>query len=141
VIVDANVLIYAVDESSPQHESAERWLTNLLNGDERVGLPWSTIGAFLRIVTHPRILTEPLSAPVAWSLVEEWLELDLVWIPSTSHRTARILGRLMAGTRATGNLIPDAMLAALAIEHGLVVATTDTDFGRFREVRWINPVA
>lgn len=140
MLVDANLLLYAVDAESPENQVAAEWLENVLNGDRRVGLPWQTIGAFLRIATHPRITANPLSSLEAWRYVASWLAMDPVWIPPATERTAMVLARLIAATPVTANLIPDAQLAALAIEHGLTVISADTDFARFREVRWENPL-
>lgn len=141
MLLDANLLLYATDADSPYNELAAAWLTAVLNGHRRVGLPWQTIGAFLRIVTHPRVTTHPLPSERAWSFVQTWLDAGPVWIPPATERTASVLARLLHGTPATGNLITDAQLAALAIEHGLVVMTADTDFGRFSGVRWSNPLS
>lgn len=141
MLVDANLLLYAVDETSPHHERSARWWTDALNGERRVALPMQTIGAFLRIITHPRILESPLSASDAWDHVKAWLASDPVWIPPTSARTARLLGELIGRYGVTGNLVPDAQLAALAIEHGLSLVSADTDFARFTELRWENPIA
>lgn len=140
MLLDANLLLYAVDASSPQNAAAGGWLQEVLRGDRRVGLPWQTIGAFLRIATHPRVATHPLSGAEAWAFVRRWLDAGLVWIPPVTERTAAVLGRLVEDVPVTGNLVPDAQLAALAIEHGLVVMTADTDFERFPEVRWSNPL-
>lgn len=140
MLVDANLLLYAVDSTSAPHEKASDWLVDALHGDRRVGLPWQTIGAFLRISTHPRVMADPLSAAAAWAYVEAWLAAAPTWIPPASERTAAVLGRLVTRTPATANLVTDALLAALAIEHGLVVQTADTDFGRFPDVRWENPL-
>jgi toxin-antitoxin system PIN domain toxin len=140
VLIDANLLIYSADNRSPHHPQASNWLAGALNGPHRVALPWTSLGAFLRVVTHPRIMTTPITAVRAWQYVDQWLALDSVWVPPATERTAAVLGDLMTSTQVTGNLVPDAMLAALAIEHGLVVATTDTDFGRFPDVRSINPL-
>lgn len=140
MLVDANLLLYAVDEDSPHHGAAAIWLTEVLNGDRRVGLPWQSIGAFLRIITHPRVTRRPLSGPEAWSFVADWLAAAPVWVPPASARTAAVLGELQQEAQVTGNLVPDAQLAALAMEHGLTVMTADTDFGRFRSVTWENPL-
>jgi len=140
VLLDANLLLYAVDSDSPLNIRAASWLEGVLNGDRRVGLPWQTIGAFLRISTHPRVVTNPLSSRQAWGYVEEWLSCDPVWVPPATERTAAVFGRLVSELDITGNLVTDAALAALAIEHGLVVCSADTDFGRFHGVRWENPV-
>lgn len=140
MLLDANLLLYAVDERSPQHASAKEWLSDTLAGSRRVALPWQTIGAFVRIVTHPRVTTNPLSGAEAWAFVQEWLDVPICWIPPTSIHTARILGEIIERHGLTGNAIPDAQLAALAIEHGLSVVSADSDFARLPEVRWENPL-
>lgn len=141
MLVDANLLLYAHDSSSPENAAAADWWSAALNGSTRVGLPWQTIGAFVRIATHPRVTRRPLSSDEAWRFVEDWLAVPVTWIPPATERTAAILGRLVRSSRATGNLVSDAQLAALALEHGLVVATADTDFARFPDVRWTNPLS
>ncbi len=140
MIVDANLLLYAVDENSTHNAAAAAWLEETLDGDSRVGLPWQTIGAFLRIVTHPRVAENPLSAADAWRYVEDWLAVPVVWIPPATEITARVYARLCAQVEVTGNLVPDAQLAALAVEHGVEIASADTDFMRFPGLRWTNPV-
>lgn len=139
MLVDANVLLYAVDASSRHHLVAAEWLEAALNGPRRVGLPWQSLGAFLRIATHPRVTREPLSASDAWGFVERWLASGPAWIPPVGERTAEVLGTLLEETGVTGNLLPDAQLAALAIEHGLTVVSADTDFARFPGLHWNNP--
>lgn len=141
MLLDANLLLYAVDRASDQHTAASAWLTRVLNGSTRVGIPWQTIGAFLRIVTHPRVTTRPLTGADAWTHADAWLASDPAWIPPASERTAVVYGELAGSVPVTGNLVPDAMLAALALEHGLTVMTADTDFARFPSVRWENPLA
>lgn len=141
MLLDANLLLYAVDASTDQHDRAAGWLTDVLNGDRRVGLPWQTIGAFLRISTHPRVATDPLSGSEAWGFVDSWLEAPTTWIPPVTERTASVLAGLVTDVPVTGNLVPDAQLAALAIEHGLVLCSTDTDFARFEDLRWENPLS
>ncbi|QQS01907.1 MAG: PIN domain-containing protein [Austwickia sp.] len=141
MIVDANLLLYAVDETSPHHEVARNWWEDALNGELRVGLPWQTVGAFLRIATHPRVMSAPLSGPGAAEIVRGWLEVPNVWVPPAGVGTARILVGLLGAHGVTANLVPDAQLAALAIEHGVAVASADADFARWPQVRWINPVA
>jgi toxin-antitoxin system PIN domain toxin len=140
MLVDANLLLYAVDVTSHAHAAASSWLEEALNGDRRVGLPWQTIGAFLRISTHPRFTRNPLSAHDAWAYVQAWLDADPTWIPPATERTAMVLAGLVSSVPVTANLVPDAQLAALALEHGLVVCSADTDFARFPELRWTNPL-
>ncbi|MFZ1372197.1 MAG: TA system VapC family ribonuclease toxin [Nostocoides sp.] len=141
MIVDANILLYAADQSSPHHERSARWLSEALNGDRRVGLPWASLGAFLRIATHPRVTTRPLSTDAAQAHVNAWLAAEPTWIPAASERTMAIYAALASQHQVTGNLVPDAQLAALAIEYGVELVSADTDFARFPEVRWVNPVA
>jgi len=140
MLLDANLLLYAVDARSPHNGAAADWLQEVLTGDRRVGVPWQTIGAFLRISTHPRVSENPLSSHEAWAYVESWLTAGPVWIPPASERTAGVLAGLVARHGVTGNLVTDAQLAALAIEHGLVLCSADTDFARFDELRWRNPL-
>lgn len=140
MIVDVNVLLYAVDEGSPHHKVAHVWLEDAMNGDVRVGFPWHSLTGFLRIVTHPKIFAMPMTGREAWTYVDEWLDHDMAWIPLPTDRHRRVLSRLVDDHYATGNLIPDAHLAALAIEHGVAVCSFDTDFARFPEVDWINPL-
>ncbi len=140
MIIDANLLLYAVDSKSPHHRVASDWLEQTMTGPRRIGLPWQTIGAFLRIVTHPRVTANPLDSSTAWRFVRDWLAQPQVWIPPAGERTSQILGDLLAGG-VTGNLIPDAQLAAIAIEHGVAVASNDSDFARFGQCRWFNPLA
>ena len=141
MIVDANLLLCAVDENSAHNAAAASWLVEVLDGDSRVGLPWQTIGAFLRIATHPRVTENPLSAADAWRYVEEWLAVPVAWIPPATETTARVYARLCEQVEMTGNLVPDAQLAALAVEHGVEIASADTDFMRFPGLRWTNPLS
>jgi len=141
MLVDANLLLYAVDESSPWHAAASTWLSESLNGPTRVGLPWQSVGAFLRLSTHPRAAANPLSAAGAWECADAWLKAPAAWIPQPTERHATVLGRLVTTYHLTGNLIPDAQLAALALEHGLTMCSADSDFARFKELRWENPLA
>lgn len=141
MLVDANILLYAVDAGSRHHDAASAWLEEALNGDRRVGIPWQSLGAFLRISTHPRIATSPLTAVEAWSFAQDWLDAPVSWVPPATNRTAAVLRSLVERHHVTGNLVTDAQVAALAIEHGLVVYSTDTDFARFDELRWENPLA
>ncbi len=141
ILVDANLLLYAVVTDFSQHRRARRWLDERLNGHPRVGLPWPSLLAFLRIVSNPRIFSDPLPMDDAWRRVESWLAIDNVWTPGAGERHAGILGELLAGPAASPKLVSDAHLAALAIEHGLVLCSTDGDFARFRTLRWENPLA
>jgi toxin-antitoxin system PIN domain toxin len=140
MLVDANILLFAVDQQSPFHDAAASWLTARLNGRTRIALPWQSLDAFIRISTHPRAVREPLSPRAAWSFVTDWLAAEVAWTPLPTAAHATVLGDLITTYNLAGNLIPDASLAALAIEHGLEVASADSDFARFREIRWLNPL-
>lgn len=141
MLVDANLLLYAVDDESPRGPLARDWLDKQLNGPRRVGLPWQSLGAFLRISTNPRAYMDPLSPATAWSVVEDWLAAPAAWVPNPEDRYPAILSDLLVRHELSANLIPDAMLAALAIEHGLKICSADSDFARFDEITWVNPLA
>jgi uncharacterized protein len=140
-VIDANILIYSVDSGSAAHERARAWLTSRLNGDALVAIPWLSIWAFLRIVTHPRALDRPLRPAEAWDIVAAWLALEVVWSPGPTPRHGAVPGDLITRYGLRGNLLTDGQLAAIAIEHGLPIYSTDTDFARFEEIRWVNPLA
>ena len=141
ILIDINLLVYASFTVTPQHVDARRWLDQQFDGPSRVGLPWSSLLGFLRIATHPRIFAEPASTHAAWSRILTWLALDPVWIPQATESHSEVLGRLLAVPGMGGNLVHDADLAALAIEHGLTLYSTDGDFARFPGLRWQNPLA
>lgn len=140
MIVDANLLVYARNGDDPSHEAAKSWLEAALNGETRVGLPWSSLSAFLRIATSVRIFPDPLSPEQAWRQVEEWLDAPRAWVPEPSARFRAIVARLFGEHRPQGRLVPDVVLAALALDHGVELASTDGDFARFAGLRWINPL-
>lgn len=140
MIVDANILLYARNSSDPRHESARTWLEAALNGDTRVGLPWSTLGAFFRIATNPRAFPDPLAPDAAWHQIMDWLAASPSWIPEPSARYSQILGQIVIEHRVTGPAMTDAMLAALAIDHGVELISTDSDFKAFGELRHVDPL-
>jgi toxin-antitoxin system PIN domain toxin len=141
IAIDANILVYAHVDSLPQHEAAHAWLDQQLNGTGPVGLPWPSVLAFLRLVTNPRVFAQPEPMVDAWGQARAWLACDTVWIPQPTERHAEILGRFLTLPAVRGNLVPDAHLAALALEHGLTLCSTDGDFARFPGLRWLNPLA
>jgi toxin-antitoxin system PIN domain toxin len=140
-LLDVNLLLYAHQADAPQHEAARTWLDRQLNGTSSVGLPWHTLLGFIRIISNPRALERPMSISAAWQLVEGWLERPTVWIPQPTERHRELLGSLLSHTGGQANLVADAHLAALAIEHGLILCSTDGDFARFPHVRWENPLS
>lgn len=140
VLVDANILLYAKFSDFPQHAAARGWLDAALNDPAPVAIPWVSLSAFVRIATNRRVLHEPLSIEEAVAQVRQWSALRNVWHPVPGIDFAELFARLLTESRATGNLVSDAYLAALALEHGLTVVSTDADFARFSTVRWHNPV-
>jgi toxin-antitoxin system PIN domain toxin len=141
ILVDANILIYSHVESFAQHKAAREWLDQQLNGSTRVGLPWDSLLAFLRLVTNPRVFERPEPMVDAWNQVRAWLACETAWIPQPTERHADLLTELLSLPGVQANLVPDAHLAALALEHGLTLCSTDGDFARFSELRWLNPIA
>jgi uncharacterized protein len=140
ILVDANLLIYAYSSNFAQHITAREWFDRQVNGLARVGLPWASLMAFLRVTTNPRLFPRPLSMAKAWDQVSVWLACETVWTLAPTERHAGVLATLLAQPGVHGNLVSDAHLAALAIEHGLTLCSADGDFARFSSLRWINPV-
>jgi uncharacterized protein len=140
ILVDANLLLYAVIKSFPQHQLAREWLDGRLNGTARVGLPWVSLLAFVRISTNPRVFPKPATIADAWQRVETWLSCAPAYVPDVTERHAEILDQLMRTVVTSSKLVPDAHLAALAIEHGLTLCTSDGDFARFPGLTWTNPL-
>jgi uncharacterized protein len=141
MLIDANILIYAHVSSFVQHDPARDWLDQQLNASIPVGLPWVSLLAFLRLVTNPRVFEKPEPTAEAWQQVRSWLASDTAWVPQPTERHADILDKFLVLPGVHGNLVPDADLAALAVEHGLTLYSTDGDFARFQGLRWINPIA
>jgi toxin-antitoxin system PIN domain toxin len=140
IVLDANILLYAYDATSPLHVSARRWLENTLSNGALVGLPWQTAGAFLRIATHSGLPGQRFTTGEAASLVDQWLEQPNVHALAPGSGHWAILRKMLTDGQARGPLVTDAQLAALTIEHGGVLHTTDRDFARFPGLRWINPL-
>jgi hypothetical protein len=141
IVPDTNVLIYAHNNRSEHHQVARRWWRDCLVGDELIGLPWVVTTGFVRVTTNPRITGDPLTPEQAVDFVIEWLEaLNVVPIePGPNHLTH--LRRNLVAAGAGGNLVPDAHIAALAMEYDAEVHSHDSDFGRFPGVRWHDPIA
>jgi Predicted nucleic acid-binding protein, contains PIN domain len=138
-LVDANVLLYAINERSAHHEAARRWLDEALGGAETVGFAWLVILAFVRLSTHPAVFPRPLATEESIVVVEDWLAQPgaIVVEPTDGH--VAVLGRLLSGAGTAGNLVNDAHLAALALEHSAEIVSFDADFSRFAGVRWQPP--
>ncbi len=141
ILIDANLLVYAHVSSFAQHDRARNWLDGQLNGAAPVGLPWESLLAFLRLVTNPRVFERPEPIADAWRQALAWLDSETAWIPQPTERHAELLGELLATPGVHANLVPDAHLAVLAMEHGLTLCSADSDFARFPGLRWLNPLA
>ena len=140
ILIDANLLIYAIDQDSPHHKSARKWVEGALSGPTTVGLSWGVILAFLRLTTRPGILKHPMSGDTALDFVDEWLSLPAVETVVPGERHWQVFRNLLQAAGTAGNLTSDAHLAALAIERGATVFSADNDFGRFPGLRHVNPL-
>lgn len=140
ILVDANLLLYAAIREYPRHQAAAHWLEERLNGTQPLGLPWPSLLAFLRLAVNPRIHEFPPSLADAWGLVREWLDCEPTFVPVPGPRHHEILELLVLRGCQQHRHVPDAHLAALAIEHGLVLATHDRGFARFESLRWELPL-
>lgn len=140
ILVDANLLLYAEDSLSEHHRVAREWWDAQLSGSDPVGLSWSVLSAFIRIATNPRLHQRPLTLKEAIERVQSWLDQPCVTVlgPSDGHWT--LFQEMLRSGNALGNLVTDAHLAALAVEHNAVLCSTDADFSRFAGLRWENPV-
>lgn len=141
ILLDANVLLYAYDSESPRHDAARRWVEATLSGDEPVGFPLVTLVAFLRIATNPAVYRRPLAPADAVGIVIAWLARPNVSVATPSERHWAVLADTLEKGQARGPLVVDAHLAALAIEHGATLASTDRDFARFPGLRFRDPLA
>lgn len=138
---DANLLLYALDERSLLHARARAWLEALLSGTEPVGFAWVVMLAFVRLSTRPQLFANPLAPAEAFAVVEGWLAQPCALVLQPTERHLAVLRGLVEPLGTAGNITTDAHLAALAIEHGGEVCSADTDFARFRGLRWTNPLA
>lgn len=140
-IVDVNLLLYAVNRDSPNHERVKAWLEDALSSGERVGFPWICILAFLRIATNPKAFPHPLTVDQSFDLMGTWLDQPSVSIVQPGARHFQLLHDLLQPLGTGANLTSDAHLAAVAIENKGTVCSADTDFLRFKGVRYFNPAA
>ena len=142
IMLDVNLLIYAYDKSSPFHLRTRNRLDQLFVQGAKIGMPWPTLLGFLRLLCNQHVVKNTVTTAQAWQTTESILAIPGIWIPLPGEQHARILGRLLtAGSGVSPRVIHDAHLAALAIEHGLILCSTDGDFARFEGLRWENPLA
>ena len=140
IVLDVNLLLYAYNSASPRHHAAYAWVRETFSGTELVGLPWQTISAFLRISTNARLPGEQFSMERAVAIAQQWIDLRHVRLLAPGERHWGLLQRMLLEGQVRGPLTTDAQLAALTIEHGGVLHTTDRDFARFPGLRWVNPL-
>jgi uncharacterized protein len=140
IVLDANILLYAYDSASPQYAKARGWIEREFSSSEPIALPWQTVSAFVRIATHPRLPGDRLTLEEAVNLVDSWLEQPNIrlLVPGEGHWP--LFRQMLVDGQASGALVSDAHLAALTIEYGGVLHTTDRDFARFPGLRWKNPL-
>ena len=141
IVVDVNLLIYAVNQDSPDHRKAKAWLESAVSGTETVGLPWIVLLAFLRLTTRTGLFQKPLTVDAAFDLMDAWLQQPSVTVPEPTARHLQTMRDLILPLGTGGNITSDAHLAALAVEHGAELCSTDNDFGRFHRLRWRNPLS
>jgi toxin-antitoxin system PIN domain toxin len=141
ILLDANLLIYAVNADSPLNRKAKSWLESVLSGQETVGFPWNVLLAFLRLTTRTGLFRHPLPVETAFDLVASWLEQPCATIVHPGPRHLRVLRELLRPLGTGGNLTSDAHLAALAIEQRAELYSSDSDFARFNGLKWRNPLS
>lgn len=139
-LLDLNLLLYAVDDASPPHPRARPWLEQVLSGRETVALPWVVLLGFVRLSTRAVVFASPLSVDEALDVVDGWLRQPAVVVVQPGRRHADVVRELLLAVGTAGNLVTDAHLAALAIEHGAELCSADADFSRFPGVRWVDPL-
>ncbi len=140
ILVDANILLYAEDALHPRHEQARVWWDTQLSGTGTVCLCWTVLCAFIRISTNPRVFENPLSLEQALARVQSWLDQPCTRVIRPTERHWTVFQQMLRGGQAVANLVTDAHLAALAVEHGCELVSTDSDFARFAKLKWKNPL-
>lgn len=140
ILVDANLLLYAEDSQSSHHSAARKWWVAQLSGSSPVCLCWSVLSAFLRISTNRQVYQQPLTLEEATDRVQSWLDQPCVRIVQPTQRHWHVFRDMLIAGKATANLVSDAHLAALAIEHGCELNSTDADFARFPKLAWRDPI-
>lgn len=140
IVLDANILLYAYDSACAEHKKARSWLETVFSGQQPIGLPWQTISAFLRIHTNSKLPGDRFTTEDAARVIDRWMELPQVRLLVPGERHWSLLRQILLEGKVRGPLTTDAELAALTIEHGGVLYTTDRDFARFPGLRWVNPL-
>lgn len=141
ILLDADLLVYSYAIGLPEHDRTVAWLDRQLGSGMRIGLPWQSVLGFVRLTSNPRAFANAQRLAESWRHVRAWMSLDNVWIPQPTERHADVLEDIVSTGQVTSASAADAHLAALAIEHGLVLCSTDGGFARFGKLRWLNPLA
>jgi uncharacterized protein len=141
ILLDANILLYACDDHSPHHSAARVWLERTIVGPELAALSWTVILAFLRLSTDPRVFQRPFSIPEAIETIAGWLKNPRFVLLQPQERHWTVLQQVLISGQASGKLVMDAHLGALAIEHGATLASADRDFARFPKLKLLNPLS
>jgi toxin-antitoxin system PIN domain toxin len=141
ILLDANLLIYAVNQDAPLYRKAKSWLESAIMGPDTIGFSWNVLLAFLRLTTRPALFRNPLAVEIAFDLIDSWLDQPSATVVHAGPQHSRILRELLLPMGTGGNLTSDAHLAALAIEHGAELCSSDHDFARFPGLKWRNPLA
>lgn len=141
ILLDTNLLVYAFIESFPQHSSTKKWLEQQLSSMDRVALPWAALLGFIRVCSNKKIFANPASIQACWAQVSTWLDHTTTWIPLPKETHQDLMGELLGQIGNKAGMVPDAHLAALAIDHELTLCSADRGFRRFQELQWHNPLA
>ncbi len=140
ILIDTNLLLYSSFDSFVQHERSRAWVEQQFSSGTRIGLPWHTLLGYVRVAAQRRAIQDGPTVAEAWRVVRGWLDRSNVWVPLPTERHREILERLLTSGTVGNRLVMDVHLAALAIEHGLMLCSADADFARFNELRWLNPL-
>ena len=140
ILIDTNLLLYASFDIFEQHARARAWLGHELSAGTPIGLPWHSLLGFARVASQRRSIPRGPSVAEAWKLAQRWLDQPNVWVPLPTEKHAEILDELLTSDYVGNGLVMDVHLAALAIEHGLILCSNDDDFARFKNLRWLNPL-
>ena len=140
ILLDVNLLLYAQMDGMAEHERTKAWLDRQFESGMRVGLPWHSLLGFVRLASNPRMFRQPITVTEGWRQARIWLGAPTVWVPEPTERHAEVLEDLFVNARVGMRDVMDTYLAALAIEHGLVLCSNDSGFARFGKLRWLNPL-
>lgn len=140
IVPDINLLVYAYNSGATNHAEARRWWEDTVNGDRRVGLPWAVVNGFVRLMTNPKVVAPPMSAPAAVDFVKSWFQYAHIIPVNPGVRHLEYLRQNLDAAGVGANLVTDAHIAAVAMEYQAEVHSNDADFGRFPGLRWVNPL-